>query len=285
MKLKRSLALLTAASAATIAALASCTSSSSPTIACGPDSVAATDFDVALAIDDESAFYFAAVDPVPVNFFTFSSTDMPLVTFFDPASAGVAAAVGNNFPSGCATASANGNVVTFVLTNCSGPLDLLSASGTFTATFTATGNGTRFGVALAGSNMVRTGATLNLNTSANVTIAANGQKTLTAATSQTTGTGQLGNPITHMGTYTLVWPTGTGCATLNANLSGIGTGSFSGTTTTITNYVACQGKCPQSGTSVSNFNGGTVTLSFNGSNTAQCSASNGTTASIALRCP
>jgi hypothetical protein len=49
--------------------------------------------------------------------------------------------------------------------------------------------------------------------------------------------------------------------------------------------VACANECPQSGTTTSSFNGGTVTLTFNGSNNAQCSASNGTSASVPLSCP
>ena len=98
------------------------------------------------------------------------------------------------------------------------------------------------------------------------------------------GTGPDGNNFSHMGTYTVVWPTGNNCATINAMLSGIGSGSFGGTSTTISNYVACANQCPQSGTAMSSFNGGTVTLTFNGSGNAQCSASNGNSASVPLKC-
>ena len=60
----------------------------------------------------------------------------------------------------------------------------------------------------------------------------------------------------HSGMYTLVWPTGTGCATINGTLTGSGTSA--GTTTQITNYVACTNECPQSGMTVSSFSGGGV---------------------------
>jgi hypothetical protein len=122
-----------------------------------------------------------------------------------------------------------------------------------------------------------------LTSAGTLTAAANGQKTLSVNT-QTSGTGPEGNSITHTGMYTLVWPTGTGCATINGTLSGIGSGTFAGTSTQITNFVACKNVCPQSGTAVSSFNGGSTTLTFNGTNDAQCTASDGTTAGIALNC-
>jgi hypothetical protein len=190
--------------------------------------------------------------------------------------------VGRYFPNGCATATSSGNVVTFRLNNCTGPLGLVGSTGVVTATLTPVGNSIQ--IQLAGNNISANGATLNLATSATLTATAAGQKML-QANSQTTGTGQYGNNITHMGTYTLVWPTGTGCATLNGTMSGFGSGQFSGTSSTITNYVACRNKCPQSGTVKSSFSGGSTTLTFNGSNNAQCSASNGTSASVPLNCP
>jgi hypothetical protein len=198
------------------------------------------------------------------------------------AATAVAASVGKYFPNGCATATATGNVVTFHLNNCSGPLGLVASTGTVTATITVVSSAVM--VQLAGNNIAANGATINLATSGTLTASASGQKTLQSNT-HSNGTGPFGNNIAHTGMYTLVWPTGAGCATLNGTLSGIGSGAFVGTSTTITNYVACLNKCPQSGTTMSTFNGGTVTLAFNGSNTAQCTSSLGTSASIQLNCP
>jgi hypothetical protein len=198
------------------------------------------------------------------------------------AATAVAASVGKYFPNGCATATATGNVVTFRLNNCSGPLGLQASTGTVTATITVVSSAVQ--IQLAGNNIAANGATINLATSGTLTASATGQKTLQSNT-HSNGTGPDGNNIAHTGMYTLVWPTGAGCATLNGTLSGIGSGSFAGTSTTITNYVACVNKCPQSGTTMSTFNGGTVTLAFNGSNTAQCTSSLGTSASIQLNCP
>jgi hypothetical protein len=281
-------------------ALVACTSTtSSPVVVCGPDNVAVTNAEVVAAANYEAAWYYGALDPVPLGFYTVADVSVggdpdpsyaptgsgppsqsppgsatPIVDAGGPvapvadagvgassaaAASAVAASVGHYYPNGCATATASGNVVTFKLNNCTGPLGLVGSSGTVTAT-------------------------LNLATSGTLTATASGQKTL-QANSQTSGTGPGGNDIMHTGMYTLVWPTGTGCATLNGTLSGIGSGTYAGTSTTITNYVACANKCPQSGMTVSSFNGGNVTLSFNGSTSAQCTSSIGTSASIPLNCP
>jgi hypothetical protein len=157
----------------------------------------------------------------------------------------------------------------------------VATSGTFTATFNVANGAVR--IQLAGSNLAANGATINLATSGTLTANASGQKTLTV-NSQTSGTGPDGNGVSHMGTYTMVWPTGAGCATLNGTLSGVGAGNFSGTTTTITNFVACANTCPQSGTTTSAFKGGTATLTFNGTATVQCNASDGTSASFPISC-
>jgi hypothetical protein len=256
------------------AAFAACTSNtSSPVVACGPDAVAVTNWDVVAVTNYEAAWYYASLDAIPVGLFTSTGAAV---------AGAVAAAEGRYFQNGCATATASGNVVTFVLHNCSGPLGLVNSSGTVTATLTPVNNTVQ--IQLAGNNVSANGATVNLATSGTLTVAANGQKLL-QATSQSTGTGPLGNSATHMGTYTLVWPTGTGCATLNGTMSGFLSGTFAGTTSQITNYVACTNQCPKSGTVRSAFTGGSTTLTFNGSTNAQCNASNGTSASVPLNCP
>jgi hypothetical protein len=254
--------------------------------------VAATNWDVVVVTEDEGAYYWTVADPIPAEVFAVSGaaavatagqvTTMAVVLPQDVTAANaVAAAVGNYYPNGCATATANQNVVTFNLNNCTGPLGLTASSGTVTATIN-TGNN-QVQIQLAGNGVTANGATINLSTTGTVTVGANGQKTL-QANSQTNGTGPNGNSAAHVGSYTLVWPTGNGCGTMNGQFSGVGTGAYSGTTTQINNWVVCAGRCPQSGTTTSSFNGGSVTLTFNGSNTAQCTSTAGLSASVPLRC-
>jgi hypothetical protein len=331
------------------AAIVSCTSTTtSPVVACGPDNVAVVNAEAVAATNYEAGWYFGALDPIPVGFYTVADvsvgtaaepqygtpptppapmapipttpTPVPLptpaptptpaaptvtdagspppairdagaVAPVEDAGAGtpstaaasaVAAAVDRNFPNGCATATASGNVVTFKLNNCTGPLGLLGTTGTVVAALNVVGNSVH--VQLSGNNISTNASTLNLATTGVLTATATGQKTL-QANSQTTGTGPGGNNIMHTGMYTLVWPTGAGCATINGSLSGTGAGLYAGTSTQITNYVTCTNKCPQSGMTVSSFNGGSVTLLFNGTTNAQCTSTLGTSALVPLSCP
>ena len=58
-----------------------------------------------------------------------------------------------------------------------------------------------------------------------------------------------------------------------------------GANMTIVDYVTCTGACPRSGTVANSFNGGTVTLVYDGAPFAFCSASNGTSAALGIECP
>ncbi len=251
---------------------------------CGPGNAATTTADWVYATNYEAGLYFAAVDPVPLALYTFSATPTAGATSQSILAANaVVAAVGNNFPNHCASASANQNVVTLDLVNCSGPLGITSLGGAIVETLTVTGNG-QIQAQLTGNNLAANGAPFHLNTSGAVTVAGNGQKTLTA-TSMSTGTGPGGTSIARSGTYTVLWPTGTGCATINAAFSGSSSLDAGVMSTTISNYVACTGECAQSGSSTTTASGQSITLTFNGSTSALCNASNGQIASVALTCP
>ncbi len=113
-----------------------------------------------------------------------------------------------------------------------------------------------------------------------------GQKAL-LVNSQTTGTGPDGYDISHTGMYTLVWPSGPGCASLNGALTVAGSGVYAGTTTQIANFLTCTGMCPLAGTATTPFpgGGGSATISVNGTNIATCMATSGGSSSIPLNCP
>jgi hypothetical protein len=265
-----------------------CNDNSSTPSPCGPDNVATTTADRVYATNVESGLYFASVDPVPFGLFTFTSLDVASATpQATTAATAVVKAASTNFPNGCSTATAAQNVVTFKLNNCSGPLGITNLSGVVTATINLTGNG-EVQTQLSGTNITSNGSSFVLNSSSVTTLNAGGQKVLTA-TSTSTGTGPDGNGIGHGGTYTMVWPTSTNqCATINGTFAGAilvdAAPDAGGTTTTITNYVACTGQCAPSGSSTTTAEGQTVILSFNGTTTAQCTASNGQNAGVAIQC-
>ena len=211
-----------------------------------------------------------------------SASDVVAVTVAEAAFYFVAAAAGN-FADGCATITDVGNVVTFELDDCSGPLGLAHATGTVTANLIDKGGGATL-VQLSGDGIQANGGTYTLNTSGMLTIAPDGGRML-QATSMSNGTGPDGTSVDHSGIFTLAWSSGASCGTINASFSGVGTGSFGGANAIIVNYVACTGACPASGTAISDFDGGSVTLAFNGNNYALCSATDGTSAGLPLQCP
>lgn len=270
--------------AAAVALLGACTSTiPSAVVACGPDGVATTDSDVVLVTNYEAALFYASADAIPVAFYDPSGASDPDAGGGGSTSAAaaraVAASAGNYFPSTCAAASASGNVVTFVLDNCTGPLGLFASTGTVTATLNV--QSSSVGVQLLGNNISVNGATINLSSVGTLT-ASSGMNILTAYP-HTTGTGPNGNDAAHTGMYTIVWSPGTGCATINGTLSGSG-GVQNVTSLQIASYVTCANGCPQSGTAVSSFKGGAVMLTFNGTSNAQCSSTIGSGAALPLQC-
>ncbi len=234
------------------------------------DEVAATDY--------ESGLAWAAADTVPVGLLP---ADVVITT--DAASgstiaAASAAAARNAFsPSGCVAATAGGNVATFVLSNCSGPLEVASASGTFTATFSPAASG--LGVTISGNSVKINNATLDIETQGTFT-SVNGTNTF-AANSTSSGTGPNGNSTARSGSYTIAWPVQSTCGTLNAGFND----SEAGTSTKINNVAVCRGMCPTSGTATRTLPSGSVTVTYNGTDNLAWKASSGSTGTITIRCP
>jgi len=197
--------------------------------------------------------------------------------------AGAAAALAGQFftPSSCVSATATGNVVTYSMNNCTGPLGVKAASGKYTVTFTPAVTQSGLDIALAGSGITVNGATLQLDTQATLTLGADGVTRTLQATTQSSGTGPNGTDTSRTGTYTLTWQPTTACATLKGSIL---TPSMS--TATISDYVTCSGKCPSSGQVTRTTPGSDVTVLFNGTSTANWTETPNTqTGTIGLHCP
>jgi hypothetical protein len=91
-----------------------------------------------------------------------------------------------------------------------------------------------------------------------------------AVTTQSSGTGPLGHPLTRQGDYTVTW-TAT-CHTLNGTWSTTVNGLTG--STTVTQVTRCGGACPANGGTVTQThrNGVTVTITYDGTATAHWSA-------------
>ena len=98
-----------------------------------PAAAAAAD-DVAVT-DSEAGLAWAAADTAAVGVLDVT-VGTQAVSGSSVAQAAASAARMAFSPSGCVNATASGNVVTYVLNACAGPLGIVGASGTFTSTLT-----------------------------------------------------------------------------------------------------------------------------------------------------
>jgi len=183
-------------------------------------------------------------------------------------------------PAGCVVATQTNNVVSYKLSDCTGPYGLVHVTGTVVVTYTADSAGIHAGAVTTGLHI--NGATMNATSNATYTV--NGTAKQLVVQTQGSGTGAFGNAITRNGSYTLSWDDASMCGALDGAWSTtIGSDTWS---TSITNYAQCKAHCPSSGTL--SHTGGishvTVTVTFDGSADAKWSTSRGRSGTIALFC-
>ncbi|HEX4460277.1 MAG TPA: hypothetical protein VIA18_20000 [Polyangia bacterium] len=183
-------------------------------------------------------------------------------------------------PASCVVSAAVGNVVTYTLTNCTGPWGLTHVSGVATVTYTVQVDGVH--AAIAASALSVNGATLSFDSQAVYSVSGS-DKQLTV-TSDGSGTGARGNGITRKGDYTASWNTSTECATLDGSWSTtVGAAVWS---TTVAGYARCKSACPTAGTMT--YTGGlsheTLTVSFDGGADATWSSTRGGSGTVVLFC-
>jgi hypothetical protein len=230
--------------------------------------------DVVFVSGGTSSFVFFATEPLDAVF-------VPGVTNRANAAAiAVAAAVPSFFSPGCASAVVNGPTATITLNNCTGPLDMIAATGTLTITYTDLGDGNGLAVTITSNQMLANNLTLVINESATIN-SVNGVRTANIH-SESSGTNSRTVQVT--GDSTLTWQRGSTCATQDGTF----TTTVDGTAVAIdvTNLVRCAGTCP-TGTIASAASGNrslVVTLDGTGFATfvARDTDVHGT---IALTCP
>ncbi len=237
------------------------------------------------AAANETMYAAAATDP----FLFAAALSTTALTATSTAQAATNAA--NNFgkfygPVGCGMATANGETVTYVLNNCTGPISDARLSGTVSVTFTAqaaTANSpVSFQVRATSTNLKVGDLTVNVNRQGLLT--QNGANRVLQITNDTsTATGPAGNVSVRQSQGTLSWTLGSNCTTH----SGVDTISSGDTalTATYTNVTRCAGQCPQSGTvAVTNPQGSGVTLNYNASASVPYTSTGGGSGTIAISC-
>jgi hypothetical protein len=224
----------------------------------------------------EGGVMFAASDPIAT---TMKPGEAP------PSAGAIASLVAGNAgqyyqPAGCLTATAMGTTVTYTLNDCTGPHGLVHVTGTITVDYTVDAAGVHAMVSATG--LMVNGGTLDISATGVYTVSGT-TKTL-VVTTMGSGIGPRGHMVTHDGDYTLTWDTATACR----DFDGAWSTTVSDRTwmTTVSGFHRCGASCPMSGTvsHTGGISGVTITLTFDGTATAQWTSSRGSSGTINLLC-
>jgi len=242
----------------------------------------ATNVDSAESAIDSQSSVSAESDLMVANVDGADATALTALTV-DQVAAKIAANVAGRWqPSTCATVTQNGASVTITYNDCTGPRGLIHVTGELDLTVS---------ISVAGVISVQgtaTGLEVNkavLDVDVNATLSTNGTMHTLAVTTVGSGTGPLGNDISHQGDYTVTWDSTTQCRTLMGHwatelTSSVATASRSNDV----NLSRCAGGCP-TGTMTHHFLGGqSLTVTFDGSATASWSTSGGKSGTVTLSC-
>lgn len=198
----------------------------------------------------------------------------------DALAASAVDSVDSEFDPGCVVAVANKNVVTYTLTECTGPWGLLNVTGTVVATYAYLPEG-KISVALQG-----TGITVNNSV---------GDWKATVLRSQASNVRELevntdwkgytadNRPTSRKGNYTSVLDFNAMCLSLDgAWNTKVGLVSWD---TVVAGFQVCQGECPKDGGSVTWTAGARETvLLYDGSDVASWSNNNDKSGTVNLAC-
>lgn len=186
-------------------------------------------------------------------------------------------------PAGCATATNNGggNIV-IQLNDCTGPRGLLHVSGELDLAVSVGVSG-GISVHATSSDLQVNQASLSLDATADYAVVG-GQHTLTVQ-STASGTGPRGTEIDHQGDYTVSWDPTNECRSITGTWSTDFTGANrSAERSNAVDLSRCGTGCPTGSITHHGLLGLTINITFDGSNVAQWSTSNGRSGTVNLRC-
>ena len=197
----------------------------------------------------------------------------------DSSAAAVARGAARFQPAGCATVSANGNTLTYTLVNCTGRFGLVHVTGTVVAVLVDGTDG--LDITVTGSGLKVNRATIDLSASAVLSDDGTNRKLVVATNSS--GVGPRGNSFTRVGTYTVERNPATACVSLDGQWQ-LDVSNARSRSTTVTGLSRCDGMCPAAGGTIvhTGILGRTVTVSFDGSDSASWTASNGHSGTVDL---
>jgi hypothetical protein len=185
-------------------------------------------------------------------------------------------------PAGCATVTQNAAVLTVEYNDCTGPRGLVHVTGTLVlavsvaldGSITVHGTATSFEVNQAVLDIDATGTYSVAGTERTLVVSTNGS-----------GTGPRGTTIDHQGNYTVQWDPTTECRSIVGSWeTDLTRGTQSASRSNDVDLSRCAGGCP-TGTLTHHFLGGaSITVTFDGTATAQWTSSTGRSGTVALAC-
>lgn len=179
-------------------------------------------------------------------------------------------------PSGCVTVTQAAASVTLAFAGCTGPRGLRQIDGTLAVNVTSAAGGT-IAMTAAAQDLQLGGSTLDIDAAATYTASA--ASASLAVTTHTTGVGPLGRSIVHDGEYTVSW-TATCVGVQGAWSTEVGEAGRS----TTADVMRCLDACPTGSITRNTFRNRTITLSFDGTDTASWSTSAGRSGTVQLVC-
>jgi hypothetical protein len=196
----------------------------------------------------------------------------------------IAANIGLRWPSSCRTVEQNGNAITVTYNDCTGPRGLLRVSGQLVLTVQVKTDGS---ISVHGTSGNMTINDANLMVDVEALYSRVGTTHTVDVVTSGHAVGPRGSELDHVGDYTVTLDAGTQCRSLvgswatEAELADGRTASRS----TTADVTRCAGGCP-TGTVARTFrNGVTLTVTFDGTSTAQWETSTGRTGTRELlRC-
>lgn len=181
-------------------------------------------------------------------------------------------------PSGCATVTQEGARVSITYDDCTGPRGLVHVSGTLELAISVSTSGA---ITVHGTSSGLRVNRAELVVDATATYAVSGTSHTLEVETMGSGTGPRGNTVDHEGSYTISWDPSSMCHSIEGHWqTEIGTRERSNDVS----LQRCAGGCP-TGTITHHFlAGASLMVTFDGTATAQWSASTGASGTVQLDC-
>jgi hypothetical protein len=171
--------------------------------------------------------------------------------------------------------------LTYTLNNCTGRFGLVHVTGTVVAVLADGSDG--LDITVTGMGLKVNRATLDLNASA--VLSDDGTKRKLVVSTNSSGVGPRGNTFTRVGTYTVERDPSTACVSLDGQWQ-LDVSNARSRSTTVSGLSRCDGMCPAAGGVITHTGilGRTVTITFDGSDAASWTTSNGHSGTVDLTC-